>query len=263
MSLVLVIPLLVLATGGVIAWRTFSSTRATVNALADDLFANVAEQAVAATRAQLLRAVPTVNMARMLAHETDQQSLQTHLVGLLRANPECSWVTWSKEDGSFVGSLRSPEGTLRINRSWIEGGKTIMKEVTVGEGGATTPYRENLDFKYDPRTRPFYKQAAAAHKRIWTAPYVFFDQSVPGITCAEPELDGDKLRGVATVDFDLNALSRFVAKLKLSEHGRVFLMTQDDLVIAHPSVDLVWHKAKAPKVRWSRSPTWQIRWRAR
>src|SRR5262245_47297959 len=43
-----------------------------------------------------------------------------------------------------------------------------------------------------------------------------------------------KLRGVLTADFDLNALSDFIAGLSVSEHSRVFLFTSDKVLLAHP-----------------------------
>jgi sigma-B regulation protein RsbU (phosphoserine phosphatase) len=43
-----------------------------------------------------------------------------------------------------------------------------------------------------------------------------------------------KLRGVLTADFDLNALSEFVAGVSVSEHSRVFLFTSDQELLAHP-----------------------------
>jgi sigma-B regulation protein RsbU (phosphoserine phosphatase) len=38
------------------------------------------------------------------------------------------------------------------------------------------------------------------------------------------------------VDFDLNALSDFVAELSLSENARIFLFTSDEVLLAHPNL---------------------------
>ena len=43
-----------------------------------------------------------------------------------------------------------------------------------------------------------------------------------------------KLRGVLTADFTLTALSEFVAGLSVSEHSKVFLFTDDQVLLAHP-----------------------------
>src|SRR5262249_4980269 len=82
----------------------------------------------------------------------------------------------------------------------------------------------------------FYLGAKQAGGLIWLPPYVFYWQWVPGITCAVPVKDvSGKLRGVLTADFDLNALSDFVAGLSVSEHSRVFLFTSDEVLLAHPN----------------------------
>jgi adenylate cyclase len=242
-SLVLVIPLLVLATGGTIAWRTFTTTRSTVDALADDLFRNVSEQAVNQARALMSRAVPAVELAADNAGHAlsvaDQEASFRALLAILRANPEFSWVSYSTAEGAFLGAYRTQEGALRLNTSAIEDGKTRLVEYDVADEGARTLHREDPDTGYDPRTRPFYTLAQASGQRVWTPPYVFFDQGVPGITCARPYVEGGALKGVATVDFDLNSLSRFVAGLTLSRRGRVFIFADEGAVIAHPTVHLV------------------------
>ena len=86
----------------------------------------------------------------------------------------------------------------------------------------------------------FYAAARDAGSRTWVGPYVFFDEGVPGITCASPYYDASgRLKGVVTVDFNLNVLSRFVAALPFGEHGRVFVLTPDGTVVAHPTLHLV------------------------
>jgi adenylate cyclase len=106
-------------------------------------------------------------------------------------------------------------------------------------------HREEADTGYDPRTRPFYRLAAEQRRRVFTEPYIFFEQGVPGITCALPRHDASgALLGVITVDFDLNQLSSFVAGLELSRRGSVFLFTPGatpdaQIVLAHPTIRLV------------------------
>ena len=64
--------------------------------------------------------------------------------------------------------------------------------------------KPDADAPTDPRTRPYYVRAKQARRLVWSPPDVFYDQAVPGITCANPLIDrGGQLRGVLTVDFDL------------------------------------------------------------
>src|SRR5438477_232795 len=72
---------------------------------------------------------------------------------------------------------------------------------------------------------------AATHTRG----YVLQAGSVPGTTCAAPVTDAaGRLRGVLTADFTLATLSEFVAGVPVSEHSRVFLFTDDQVLLAHP-----------------------------
>lgn len=242
-SLVIFLPLLVLLTGGAIALRTFITTRATVDGLADDLFRTVAAQAEAQTRSEILRAAPSVELLRSLREygaADDREVVLRQFLAVLKANPGFSWVSYSDEAGRFVGVHHTAGGVFRDNQSEIADGKTHLVERDLMPDGTWKTFRDVPDSGYDPRTRPFYTSAARVKKRVFTPPYVFFEQSVPGITCALPHLGkDDRVLGVLTVDFDLNSLSSIVGKLKPSEHGRVFLFTGDGALIAHPTVALV------------------------
>jgi serine phosphatase RsbU (regulator of sigma subunit) len=106
--------------------------------------------------------------------------------------------------------------------------------------GAWQLNRKDDDSGYDPRKRPFYLKAREAKRRVWLPPYVFYDQGVPGITCADPVYDEQgTLRGVLTVDFELNALSDFVSALGVSAHSKTFICTSDGLLLAHPDKRLI------------------------
>jgi adenylate cyclase len=189
------------------------------------------------------RAVPAVELAADNAGQAlsaaDPEASFKALLAILRANPEFSWVSYSTAEGAFFGAYRTQDGGLRLNTSTIEDAKTRLIEYDVADDGTRRLYREDPDTGYDPRARPFYTLAQASGRRVWTPPYVFFDQGVPGITCARPYVEGGALKGVATVDFDLNSLSRFVAGLTLSRRGRVFIFADEGTVIAHPTVHLV------------------------
>jgi adenylate cyclase len=185
------------------------------------------------------RAAPPVDPA------IARRRLAGRFVVFLRAHPELSWVSYSAADGSFTGAVHAASGEYRTNLSQIVDGKTVLDEYTVDASGAWTPFRHEDDTGYDPRTRPFYELARDRGRRIFTEPYIFYEQGLPGITCAVPDLDADQVvRGVVTVDFDLNRLSAFVAGVRPSRRGEVFVLTPGDtperqIVLAHPTTRLV------------------------
>lgn len=249
LSLAVAVPLLVAITGGVVIWISQSRARRQIERDTAALFQRVSTQAGDEARAHLHRAAPIAELARRLMDEdgevVDRVALARRFVAFLRANPELSWVSYGLADGSFTGARHTPDGHFRTNLSELVGGKTIRDEYEVDERGQWTARRHDDDTGYDSRARPWFQLAAAQRRRVFTEPYIFFDEGVPGITCALPRYDeaGD-LRGVITVDFDLNRLSQFVGELHLSPRGEVFVFTQgaraaEQLVVAHPTTRLV------------------------
>jgi adenylate cyclase len=245
-SLVLAIPFFVILTGAIVAGNSFFRARESIRELTDTLFAQVADQVADRTRAHLREAPPAVEALAVLladdpavaARPTDD--LARRLLGVLRANQGFAWVSFSDIDGTFTGVQRTVDRSLVVNQTHSLDGKVIRDEHAITATGTWTPLRHNPDADYDPRTRSWYEQAVAARGRTWIGPYVFFDQGVPGMTCAAPVYGRTgNLRGVVTADFTLNSLGAFVATLHPSPHTRVFIYADPGSILAHPSVRVV------------------------
>jgi adenylate cyclase len=245
-SLVVAIPLLIVVTGAIIAVNSYLTTKRSIDALTDQVFQQVSEQAADQTRAHVLQAEPAVDLLVASISEseergdiTDDAALEAQLVDVLRANGGFEWTTFGDEHGSFVGAERR-KGAILTNKSRIVNGKTEVFERIV-ESDGTRRLASHLTNEYDPRKRPYYVLAKREKTRVWTPPYIFFNEGAPGITCAAPVYEKDgSLRGVVTVDFGLEILSQFVRGLKLSPHGVVFLYTEPhEAILAHPTLHLV------------------------
>jgi adenylate cyclase len=148
-------------------------------------------------------------------------------------------VSMGRNDGTFVGVVRT-KGKLGVNISRIgEDGKTTRVEHAIADSGDWGP-PTTTETKYDPRQRPFYTLAASAKTPVWTEPYVFEgDENVPGISYAYPLILEGNLAGVFTIDFDLARLSELTRELQFSPNGRVVLVSEDGVVLAHPKVAVV------------------------
>ncbi|HEV3255419.1 MAG TPA: SpoIIE family protein phosphatase [Gemmataceae bacterium] len=230
---------LVLLTGAVVLWLAHRSARASTEELTGSVFREVSGRAATHTRGFVLHAAPVVETLGQLADKglavDDPERLTPQLLGILRANPGLTWVSYADEAGTFTGVYRTPEGGLRINRSKIAGGRTRQVEYDVLADGTWKVFKDDDDSGYDPRVRPFYTEAKRAGRLTWLRPYFFLLGLVPGTTCAAPVKDAaGRLRGVLTADFTLATLSEFVAGVSVSEHSRVFLFTDDQVLLAHP-----------------------------
>lgn len=240
----LAVSLLVALTIAAVAWATFVNTRAAIVSLTHQRVHDLLLHAGARVQSHMVAAVPAVELSRMLVRDAllpnDAETLARHFTLVLRANPTFSWVSYSDHEGTFTGAYRTLDGTLRVSQTWLRDGRSELREYTVDDAGAWAPSLQQSDYGYDPRADRFYGAAAAAGRRVWVGPYVFFDEGVPGITYAVPHLapEGPPL-GVFTVDFNLNFLAQFVAELTFGRHGRVFILTPDELLIAHPTLRVV------------------------
>jgi serine phosphatase RsbU (regulator of sigma subunit) len=245
-KLLLSICALVLLTGAAITLLAVRSFRSSATELATGVFRETSQHAVTRARGFVQRAVPVVASLKELAGDglaiDDSDRLARQLADVLRANPDLTWISYGDEQGTFTGAYRTQDGVLRVNQSRIDAptGKTRLVEHNVLPDGAWQPHRTDDDTGYDPRKRPFYVKAKAAKQLVWLPPYVFYDQGVPGITAADPVYDAKgHLRGVLTVDFDLNALSDFVATINVSPSAKMFVATSDGLLVAHPDKRLM------------------------
>ncbi len=237
LSLALVVAGLVSITGGWIAWWNYRASLANTRELAGMLFDQVAHQTAEATAAFLDQAPPA---AQTLGNFPDAPSdeLARRFLAVLRANPGFAWVSYGDAHGAFTGVHRI-DGVIAVNQSSFVDGKVVVAEHDIDPSGAWTPANHGAVQNYDPRTRPFYQLAAREHRAAWTEPYRFGGKDGPGITYAQPIYDGDTLRGVLTIDFDLLHLSSLIRSLHVSEHGQVAIVSSTGTLIAHPTLPLV------------------------
>ncbi len=230
---------LVLLTGAAVTWLAHRSALRSTEVLTDTVFREASARAADETRAFTGRATPVVEALRRLGVDdlalADTDKLARQLLAFLQSNPGLSWVSLSDESGTFTGAYRV-DGRVRIRQTRIAGARTPTVEYDVLTDNTWRLAVPEYDSAYDPRVRPWYTKTKAARRLVWLQPYIFYDQGIPGISCAAPLEDrAGRFRGVVTADFDLNALSAFVARLSVSPHSRFFLYTADETLLAHPT----------------------------
>jgi len=91
------------------------------------------------------------------------------------------------------------------------------------------------ELDYDPRKRPWFRQAVAKQGELnWTEPYTFFTTKDPGITASITFDAGEGRVGVIGFDLLLNDVSEFTRALFVSENGEVCVLTDEGKVIGLP-----------------------------
>ncbi len=230
-ALVGLVVLLTALTGitiGGLAWR---EQRARSRTLIDAAMAQAARLTVAHADRLLQDAESTARLGPQLARlgqldTGDARDLEGFTLALLRAHPHLTWVSYGDRDHHFTGAWRDERGHVYVNRSFPAGGRIALEEDRILPDGRREPVRRNPDHGYRPVERPYFHAVQAKGDVAWTEPYEFYAGGGLGITCAAPLLDAQgRVRGVFTVDFSLDRLSRTLEGLEISERGRVFIAT--------------------------------------
>ena len=92
------------------------------------------------------------------------------------------------------------------------------------------------EYQFDPRTRPWYSEAADTKSQVLTAPYVFFTTSEVGVTLSQPTEEGSAVIGL---DVALTDLGREIGELGLMPRTEIAVVNSDYRVLAYPDMSRV------------------------
>ena len=178
------------------------------------------------------QAAPILERLRVLADPSrplDDVLVRMH--DLIVGRPGVAYTSISFPDGTFRGAYRDEHRRSgQRDRGARHRGEAVHDQRRFMSRCATVT-------SYDPRKRSFYQLAQKTRTRTWTEPYTFFNSHETGITCTEPLYDAaGALVAVLTVDFDVGALSTFVARPALDE-ARTLVSTRDGVILAYPAAD--------------------------
>lgn len=179
------------------------------------------------------QAAPLLDRLRVLADPARPiDDVLVRLHDLIVGRPGVAYASLSFPNGTFRGAYLGEGRRVEVQESRIGARGTDVNRFVV-EGGALARLRDEVT-DYDPRRRGFYQLAERTGARAWTEPYTFFQSHATGISCTEPVFDADKhLVAVITVDFDVGALSSFVARPGVDE-ARTLVLTRDGIILAYP-----------------------------
>jgi len=232
LGVLVTIPLLVVAVGVGILLLGRDATRSSTQQLVQRQLQEQAMSVQSDVAFALDQAGPLMARVRVLADPalpTDDVLVRLHDLIIARAG--VSYLSISFPDGTFYDANATRDG-IEVQVSRIGPSGTDVKWYSVVDS-KLIPLRDKIT-DYDPRKRPFYLLAEKG-VRTWTDPYTFFLSHETGITCTEPLYgDSKKLLAVLTVDFDINALSRLIARPALDE-ARSIVYTGNGVVLAYPA----------------------------
>ncbi|MFJ4256135.1 HD domain-containing phosphohydrolase [Pseudomonas monteilii] len=249
-ALAIVLGMLLL--GAALAWQGYRGIRQTLVAAAGD----TAQQVGKTIDERARRLIdPVQSSIRLLAHNpaahTQAQRLERlpQLVETLNANRMLSAAYMGYPSGDFllVRRLRDPQLLQRFAAP--PGTAFLVQRVIRGEGGVVQGewryYDQALnllqaqakpEYRYDPRTRPWFAEASAQPATVLTPPYVFFTTREIGLTLAQRSVDAETVIGM---DVSVNDLASETQGLRITPGTEIAVLDDQGNVVAYPDLQRV------------------------
>ena len=241
LSLGIVIGIIVLVS--LITFSSYYSTKQAMTKNTNNIMNTISEFALNKSKQYLLTARDAADLTQRLESKKVVTSKNKDLMikyfyEQLRLNKQFSSIYYADLDGNFIMVLKTMNGymvkVLYNKDELIYSKRTYYDEKLQN----VLHVLEGPDI-FDPRNRPWYKQALESKSIIWTDPYVFFTSQEPGITTASPIYHNGGINGVIGVDIEISELSNFITNLKISENSKVFIMDNSLKMIAFPDVNTI------------------------
>jgi adenylate cyclase len=245
---------IVLVIGLTLVYLSFWRMTAITNAAASKFIDKVAELSADRIDFQLklvrddlevLRDTPSVQTEDI----ADNSRFSALLAAMLRNNNQLFNLYVGYADGSFVemdaldragedgrASLGAPEGVafrLVIILRAVDPARTKSRKSFLSPGLETLG-ESSGSMDYDPRERPWYKDAIRNGGSSLTGPYQFFAPRKHGYTIGLALQQGSA--GVAAGDILLDATEELLKREKLTPSGVAFLFDDTNRILAHPKM---------------------------
>ena len=135
---------------------------------------------------------------------------------------------------AFAGDS-SPDHVIKLLEQKALANTFAFIYLGTAQGAFTMRPDEKMPDGYDPRARPWYKDAQAAGGTTLTEPYIDAATNVPIMTIATPV----PAVGVAGGDLNLQTLVNIINALDFDGMGYAFLVSSDGKILVHPDKNLV------------------------
>jgi adenylate cyclase len=111
-------------------------------------------------------------------------------------------------------------------------GALPMQRIFEDEQGNKIEQLDLLDYGYDARNRPWYRDTMQTDRAVVSSPYASFSIGTPMITLSAP-LQG-VVRGVIAADLKLDSFSDLAYAQRPGDHGTVIIFDSFGVLLAHP-----------------------------
>lgn len=169
------------------------------------------------------------------------------LISFVKVMPQIANIFIGYEDGSnyLIGAARTrskehladmgaPDDTHFLEQVILRGNRdrSIQIRRFLDVNGDTLATKTDYDVAYDPRERPWYREAQKGRQLARTDVYLFAGTGKPGFTVSKQHASG-----VVGVDIALEDLEFFLSSEPQSDHGLLAIISSDGTLVAQSLTD--------------------------
>ncbi|WLR47798.1 methyl-accepting chemotaxis protein [Halobacillus litoralis] len=150
-------------------------------------------------------------------------------------------VNHYSQEQAFINYASEKDRVIR-RMDDIRSSNEIIKNAYMGveESGETiTDSTLTLPSEFDPRERPWYKDAVENGSLIWTAPYMDTNTNETIMSVARAVMDDNEVMGVFSIDLNMNSLLNLVEGVKIADSGYAAIFDGKGTFLSHPDPELV------------------------
>jgi adenylate cyclase len=171
-------------------------------------------------------------------------------LSLLQSQPSISWVAFGWPDGNFFGARKDPDEGIRMVevRHGAPGPQPDLLRVdsyqpVVGDIHFLDRSMGTSGFR--ATEQEWYREADQAMMPVWTEYSATPLGDQPGIAISSRLKVYSRYLGVMMIGIDLDRLARFLTALKVTRHGRAFILEKGNKVLTASAVGTTtggWHE---------------------
>ena len=166
-----------------------------------------------------------------------------NVVTMLAAHPTVQWadetiynytIEAQKSGIIYTHTGKTEQDIVTLFRA-TERSFPEFREIYMGTkwGGIATSWTGEDELGYDPRQRPWYKQAVEANGDIVITPVYIATDNTPVVAMAKAIKDGNgALLGCVGVDINLTDLTSFINDIRIGNTGYCMLIQDDGMILA-------------------------------
>jgi hypothetical protein len=154
----------------------------------------------------------------------------------LQQFPAVSYISFGGEQADYAGAGRKADGTVVVETT---DQTTNFLNTIMQADAAGNPTRRGVETypEYDPRKRPWYRNAKAAGKPVWNDIYQdiyqYYIEANLGISTSRRYFDeAGVFRGVISTDLYLTGISNFLDSLSIGKSGETFILDRAGYIVA-------------------------------